>query len=98
MIPGPQQTPENLLLADVVVHSAIVFNGMVLDILKPFKVIVNSPGDLKAIMFHIIISIVINVLHSTQNTFLPTMPDDSLSDVRRALMGEARFYGKDFYL
>ena len=49
MIPGPQQTPENLLLADVVVHSAIVFNGMGLDILKPFNAIVNSPAELKVI-------------------------------------------------
>ena len=54
MIPIPQQTPENLLLADVVVHSAIVFSGMGLDILKPFTAIVNSPAELKVIMFHTI--------------------------------------------
>ncbi len=54
MIPGPQQTPENLLLADVVVHSAIVFNGMDLDILRPFNAIVNSPAELKVIMFRTI--------------------------------------------
>ena len=44
MIPGPQQTPENLLIADVVVHSVIVFNGMGLD---PFNTIMNSPVNLK---------------------------------------------------
>ncbi len=94
MIPGPQQTRENpLLLADVVVHSAIAFNGMDLDILKPFNAIVNSPAELKVVFYTIIITIivVINVVSSTQNAFLPTMPDDSLPDVRRALGGT--FYG-----
>ncbi len=49
MIPGPQQTPENLLLADVVVHSAIVFNGMDL---YPFNTIMNSPANLKVTAQH----------------------------------------------
>ncbi len=59
MIPGPQQTPENLLLAEVVVHSAIVFNGMGLDILKPFNAIVNHPGDLKVNCYLLIISLIL---------------------------------------
>ena len=41
-------------------------------------------------MFHTI-QWLFNVVSSKQNAFLPTMPDDSLPDVRRAMGGA--FYG-----
>ncbi len=56
MVPRPRQTPENQLIADVVVHAAIVFCGKDnLDILKPFNAIINSPKDLKVLFLFLFI-------------------------------------------
>ena len=53
MMPTPRQTPENRLLADVVVHAAVVFCGKEnLEILKPFNEILASPANLKAYNNH----------------------------------------------
>ena len=91
MLPFPRQNPQNRILADVIVHAAIVFkSNSALKILQPFVKMLSSPGDLKVA---IIISsyIIINCIFIMQRAYLPTMPDDSLPEVRRAMGG--RFYG-----
>ena len=91
MVPRPNQSPENKLIADVIVHAAIVFCGKDnFEILKPFNVIINSPADLKVSFLTILCAGYINVC--PQNAYLPTMPDDSLPEVRRA-MGGGQYYG-----
>ena len=48
MIPSPNQSTEDRLISDVIVHAAVIFCGKSsLDILKPFKAIMNNPSDLK---------------------------------------------------